>query len=204
MKITDDRDLILQQLAADTDGAVTPPLLSPLMPTASGDLVAAYIQAAEVNKCSVQRINEKTKLPAVVAEFLQQHKVPLQALVEEELLWLPWQKAGLAVECRAPSMSDQCGITGVEAAAANNGCLLLTDNIPHRLTLSLTPPYHVVALSATDIHADLPTVWQHLPHPLPRSCTLVAGPSRTADIEQTLTLGAHGPVAVLVVIVERP
>ncbi|MCH9757652.1 MAG: lactate utilization protein, partial [Proteobacteria bacterium] len=174
MKITDDRELILQQLAADTDGTVATPLpCAPAMPTARGDLVAAYRQAATANQCNVARIREQAELPAVVATFLHHHQAPLQALAEEELLALPWQQAGLAVECRAPLMSDSCGITGVEAAAANNGCLLLTDNTPHRLTLSLTPPYHVAVVSAASIYADLPAVWQHLPHPLPRSCTLV-------------------------------
>ena len=64
-----------------------------------------------------------------------------------------------------------------------------------------------MVVSADDIAGDYETVWQ--PHPrdatgpdqLPRTVNLVTGPSRSADIEQTLILGAHGPRALHILVV---
>jgi L-lactate dehydrogenase complex protein LldG len=60
-------------------------------------------------------------------------------------------------------------------------------------------------IAAADIIGDYETVWRRLreiygPGELPRTVNLVTGPSRSADIEQTLILGAHGPRALHILI----
>jgi L-lactate dehydrogenase complex protein LldG len=65
---------------------------------------------------------------------------------------------------------------------------------------------HIVAVSAEDIAGDYETVWRrirqrHGPGAMPRTVNLVTGPSRSADIEQTLILGAHGPRALHILVV---
>ena len=63
-----------------------------------------------------------------------------------------------------------------------------------------------MVVSADDIAGDYETVWQRIretygPGKLPRTVNLVTGPSRSADIEQTLILGAHGPRALHILVV---
>ena len=205
--LADDRAEIERRLRDSDSSAVSPALPSvlPALPAATGDLVQAFTVATRANQSDCVLIENMRELPAVVADFLLENKAPPQVLCEDSFLPLPWPAAALTVAAeavRAPQPADSCGITGVTAAAANNGALLLADDVPRRLTLSLTPPYHVAVVPAAVIAPDLPSVWRRLPQPLPRGCVLAAGPSRTADIEQTLTLGAHGPVRVLVVVVK--
>jgi L-lactate dehydrogenase complex protein LldF len=85
------------------------------------------------------------------------------------------------------------GLTGAVAAIAETGTVILPAGPGRLQSASLMPEVHLVVLHAADILADLP---QGLNHPEVRSAgaiNLISGPSRTADIEMTLTIGVHGP-----------
>lgn len=65
----------------------------------------------------------------------------------------------------------------------------------------------IVVVEASALVSCQEAYWQRLRRaglPLPRTVTLVTGPSRTGDIEQKLVIGAHGPVDMLVLVVEQP
>lgn len=71
-------------------------------------------------------------------------------------------------------------------------------------TVSLLPETHVAVVERTCMVATMEDAWDRLRSvhgTLPRAVNFISGPSRTADIEQTVTLGAHGPYRVLIVIV---
>jgi L-lactate dehydrogenase complex protein LldG len=100
------------------------------------------------------------------------------------------------------------GITGAEAALADTGTLV-SRNGPGRSPLaSLLPPVHIALLDARSIFPDMQSYFDSLSgeggaaRHVGESSTLVFidGPSRTADIEQTLTLGVHGPRELTVVV----
>lgn len=85
------------------------------------------------------------------------------------------------------------GLTGADGAIAETGTLLLTDAPGRPITASLLPEIHLAVLPASQIHAAMP---EALKLPSIRQTTLgvlISGPSRTADIEMTLTIGVHGP-----------
>ena len=74
-------------------------------------------------------------------------------------------------------------------------------------TLNFLPDNHIVVLDAADLAGDLETVFAQLREKfgagvLPRVVNLITGPSRSADIEQTLILGAHGPRRLHVIVVD--
>jgi L-lactate utilization protein LutC len=73
-------------------------------------------------------------------------------------------------------------------------------------TLNFTPDDMIAVLDRRDIVAHQEEVWQRIRRErkaLPRTINLVSGPSRTADIEQVVQLGVHGPRRVHVVLVEE-
>jgi L-lactate dehydrogenase complex protein LldG len=97
------------------------------------------------------------------------------------------------------------GITSAPFALAATGTLvLLSDNEEQRL-VSLLPPAHLAVIPASRILANLDELFVRLPLPADSTSALVfiTGPSRTADIEQILVRGVHGPGEVHVVIVEN-
>jgi L-lactate dehydrogenase complex protein LldF len=95
------------------------------------------------------------------------------------------------------------GLTGALAGIAETGSLVQIPGEDRPLTVSLLPEVHIAILESDDI---LPTVSAALQLPELRessSALLITGPSRTADIEMTLTIGVHGPAELVVFCVVR-
>jgi L-lactate utilization protein LutC len=102
------------------------------------------------------------------------------------------QKAGITV-VHEPDPQIRCGLTGVSAGIADTGSLVIVGGKGCPLTASLLPEIHVALLRASEL---LPSLAEALRRPEIReapAAVLVTGPSRTADIEMTLTIGVHGP-----------
>jgi L-lactate dehydrogenase complex protein LldF len=90
------------------------------------------------------------------------------------------------------------GLTGVESAIAESGTLVMVGTPEQPLTASLVPEIHVAILPASKIQKSLTEALASSALRQATAATLISGPSRTADIEMTLTVGMHGPRQVLV------
>ncbi len=94
-------------------------------------------------------------------------------------------------------LTADAGITLCESLVARNGSVLISTGMQSGRRLMIFPAIHIVVAHAsqmvTDIKEALAAVRVKYGVKLPSSITLVTGPSRTADIEKTLVLGAHGP-----------
>ena len=101
-----------------------------------------------------------------------------------------------------PDPSVQVGVTGALLGIAESGSLVLVEGADHPLTASLLPEIHIAILRASDL---VPTMADALARPEIRqaaSSVIITGPSRTADIEMTLTIGVHGPRELHVFIID--
>jgi L-lactate dehydrogenase complex protein LldF len=87
----------------------------------------------------------------------------------------------------------RAGITGVAAACAETGTIIITSGSGRPLSTSLLPEIHIAILRESDIYENLPQVFELREVQEAASVSLISGPSRTADIEMTLTIGVHGP-----------
>ncbi len=96
------------------------------------------------------------------------------------------------------------GFTFTEAGIADTGTLVLRPGAGEPRTLSLVPPLHVALLRASTLYAGLPAALRTLAPEadMPTNLLLVTGPSKTADIQQVLAFGAHGPKALVIVLVD--
>ena len=107
-------------------------------------------------------------------------------------------------EIKAALFDDMdAGFTTVRSAIADTGSLVLWPSPEEPRLLSLVPPLHVALLSARAIRDTLLGVMREegWAKGLPPNALLVSGPSKTADIEQTLAYGVHGPKRLVVVVV---
>lgn len=87
------------------------------------------------------------------------------------------------------------GITHADYALANTGTLVMFSQPGEGRALSLLPPIHVAVLEPSRILASLDELLEREPNFPTKSSAMIfiTGPSRTADIERTLTVGVHGP-----------
>lgn len=100
---------------------------------------------------------------------------------------------------REPDPTIKFGLTGCAAGIANSGTVVLLDE-GETLKASLLPEVHLVVLRARQLVADLPEALAATRHA--SNAVLVTGPSRTADIEMTLTIGVHGPKEIVAFLVD--
>jgi L-lactate dehydrogenase complex protein LldG len=97
------------------------------------------------------------------------------------------------------------GITSVDYALAATGSFVMLSS-PHEARLiSLLPPAHIAIFPRSRLLANLDQLLSILPRPADQtsSMVLITGPSRTADIEQILVRGVHGPGEIYAVIVDE-
>lgn len=144
-------------------------------------------------------------VPRAVASYLAQKNLPTKGACWPEFANLDWAGAGLTIEARASHGEDKLGITGAFCAVAETGTLMLLSGEHTHATTSLLPENHVAIVPVERIVRTMEDAWDLLRRErgsLPRQVNFISGPSRTADIEMTLVLGAHGPFRVHVIIID--
>lgn len=142
--------------------------------------------------------------PARVAAYLRERSLPMQAVCWRGLLELDWASQGISVEARPARGDDLVGITGAYCAIAETGTLVTLSGPDTPPSVSLLPETHIAVVQASSVVASMEDAWARLrtdASALPRAVNFISGPSRTADIEQTVTLGAHGPYRVHIIVI---
>ncbi len=154
--------------------------------------------------------------PAVVRSFCDQEGL-------KNLLFGPTSKAGAALAAAWATGGTQlmpydrpveafkqelftgvdAGFTGTVGGVAETGGLLLMPGQDEPRLMSLVPPIHIALLRASTIQDSFWSAVKALGwgRSLPPNALLISGPSKTADIEQTLAYGVHGPKRLIVVLV---
>lgn len=97
----------------------------------------------------------------------------------------------------------EAGFSVAMAGLAETGTLVVNTGPYEPRTLSLVPPLNIILLRASNLFASFSALVAAggLPHPMPTNLLLISGPSKTADIQQTLAYGAHGPKELIVLLV---
>lgn len=148
-------------------------------------------------------------VPKEIAALLRSYNLPMAIRRGDDprLAALPWatQKT-LTVATGASDGNDLVGVSYAFGAVAESGTLMMLSGPDNPTTLNFLPDTHVVIVSAADVAGDYETLWTRLRDHygagvMPRVVNLITGPSRSADIEQTLILGAHGPRRLHVIVV---
>ncbi|MBI2820600.1 MAG: LUD domain-containing protein [Acidobacteria bacterium] len=93
------------------------------------------------------------------------------------------------------------GVTGADFGLADTGTVVLQASRQRGRLLSLLPPVHLVILEAARVLPDLASFLAH-PRGESSALTFITGPSKTADIEQNLAVGVHGPGELHIILVE--
>jgi len=173
-------------------------------PRMTEDLVERLLRKLEEMSCTTDRVGCLDEVPRAVARYLAANSLGLSAVTSPPLASLEWENAGVSVAVRGAADADLVGLTDCFCAIAETGTLMLHSAPDSPPTLSLLPETHVAVVPLERI---VPTMEEAFARfcaqfsDMPPAVNFISGPSRTADIEQTIVLGAHGPCRVHVVLV---
>lgn len=173
------------------------------------ELFRAMVEAAAG---TVAELRDRAEVPGAVSAFLRSQNLPMRIRRGDDprLESMPWAaERTLEVSKGSSDGGDLVGVAHAFGGAAESGTLMLLSGADNPTTLNFLPDTHIVVVDANEIAGDYETLWDRLrarfgPGTLPRAINLITGPSRSADIEQTLILGAHGPRRLHVIVVGEP
>jgi L-lactate dehydrogenase complex protein LldG len=170
--------------------------------------IALFGRMLEGAAGTLRHVTSTDEVPQAIGEFLRRHNLPLSVRRGGDALLasLPWQREpALEVSVGASDGEQLSSVSHAFSGVAETGTLVLTAGPDNPTTLNFLPDNHVVVIEARDIAGDFETVLAQLRDKfgiaLPRVVNFITGPSRSADIEQTLILGAHGPRRLHVILV---
>jgi L-lactate dehydrogenase complex protein LldG len=167
-------------------------------------------------------------VPALVAALMDERKATALLAWDQAHLPVPGlldylKEEGLTVVAgdlplEDPARSEQLavvekvtiGLTGADAVLAETGTLALRSGPGRPRLASLSVRTHIALFRLDQMHASWAAWWEQLPNKnewvnaagRASNVTLISGPSRTADIEMTLTVGVHGPGELIAILCE--
>ena len=219
------RDIILQKLHTKLDQnggrarqqAVKMRLMAPpehLCPSiARGDMAAKtqrFCDQMTAQGTIISTADNPEKIPYLIGEYLQNnnHDGHLRAGQNGFIQGLNWRAIAdfpMEITYGAATDMDKICISHAVAGAAETGTLFLASSPANPTTLNFLPELHIVLIDKNTIFGSYEEAWGRLREQqpeggdMPRCVNWISGPSRTADIEQTLVRGAHGPIDLLVI-----
>ncbi len=164
-------------------------------PAFEGDLVEHFVAKMREKSATVQRLDSMAEVGPAVEDFVASVKAAPRLCVSRALAGVDWP-AGLEIACRAARRDDETSVTPCLAAVAESGGIVTLSGPDTPSTLNFVPDNHIVVVREGQVvrhFEDAWARWRASGQILPRSLNIISGPSRTADIEQTIQLGAHGP-----------
>ena len=169
-------------------------------------LLELFTEQARSVDASVAIVDDFGAVPGAVADYLRGENLPtrLRMAPDPRLDACPWDDAPtLEITRGKGEAEDVVALTGVFAGIAETGTLMLISGPDSPTTLNFLPDAHIAVLNAADLVGCYEDGWDRLRATgrMPRSVNFITGPSRSADIEQTLQLGAHGPRWLHIVVV---
>lgn len=176
--------------------------------------IALFARNVEKEFGSVVRVPDLAAVPGAVADYLAANNLPSDFAMapHPELQGIPWhERPMLMIRVGRAQPSDLVCVQHGYAAIAETGTLMLPAAPERPTTINLLGDTEIVVLRASRVVGAYEEAWDLLRAErqdsqtggfMPRNVMLVTGPSRSADIESTLELGAHGPRRLHVVLIE--
>jgi len=196
---------LAESIAAGLEARLTEPRPNALPALAEEGLAACFTTKLTAAGGRVSRAADVVQLAILISAHLSEFQCGRQLLVAPDP-WLnsvPWSNE-LSVERRAATGDDRVSVAMAFAGIAETGTAVLLSSPDNPTTLNFLPEDHIVVLPETRLVRYLEDAWARLRaefDEMPRTVNLISGPSKTADVEQTLQVGAHGPRRLHVVLV---
>lgn len=176
----------------------------PVPSFAMHDPVAHFIEECARLSTTLAEVADQAYVPREVARYIAAASLQPRCVGWREFAPLDWQSVGIQFDDRPATSGDMIGLTGCYCAIGETGTLLLLGAPTTPKATSLLPETHICVVKRSRMVATMEDAFQLMRCEIgepPRATFFVSGPSRTADIEQTIVIGAHGPYRVHVILI---
>lgn len=196
---------INQRRAAVASRIAAPPRIGLLGRVTNVDLVAAFKERAGELGVSISHVASPNEIGDAVADYLRSGNLAQVVRTSPELANVTWPNS-LTVSSGGTDGDDPVGVALARAGVAETGTVVMASGAASPTKLNYLPESHIVILAAGNIVASYEQgldIARGTDALLPRTINWISGPSRTADIEQTILVGVHGPKRIHIVIVDE-
>ncbi len=179
--------------------------------------VDLFVSMAVEAAATVARVKTLAEVPRAVADYLKGENLPAQIVMapDPSLDEIPWSNSPLIEFRRGRAKGDdQVSLSRAFAAVAETGTLVMVSDRDQPTTLHFLPETEIVVTGKSQVVGSYEDAWARLRErqraadgkdgawEMPRTVNFITGPSRSADIELTMQLGAHGPRRLHIVLVD--
>ncbi len=177
-----------------------PPAL--IRPKLSDDLLAHFCEKLVRGGGSFEHLGTRDEVAAAIFVYLQANGMAPVIRVAPALREMAWG-GELEVSYGDTRGEDLVSVTPAFCAVAETGSVVLLSGDKSPTTLNFLPDVHIVILLEDQLVPNFEDAWVELraTREMPRTINFITGPSKTADVEQTLQIGAHGPRDLHVILV---
>jgi L-lactate dehydrogenase complex protein LldG len=182
----------------DMEASVYEPLTEPLDVTFAEELVKV---AGKFGYCE-----SEDEFISFLQAYILEQDWPVMFCYDEQIQNL-LKQGGIPFESEPEKITEmKLGITRCEYLIARLGTVMVSSNVSPGRKMTVFPEIHIVVAYSSQLVPDLKDALKNIRKKyqdnFPSLISLVTGPSRTADIEKTLVLGAHGPKELYVFLIE--
>jgi L-lactate dehydrogenase complex protein LldG len=172
-------------------------------PATEGDLVEAFAKKLSAAHAEVRMLDGMADVPAAIADILRARNMAAAVHLPPDSELAP-DLPNVEVKRTPPGPFD-AAVTAAPFAIAETGTLAYVSGAGTPASWHFRPMLEIAILRTGSVVAEFEDVLRALEAKggLPSTLNLVSGPSRTGDIEQTMELGAHGPKAMVVLMVRE-
>ena len=173
-----------------------------IRPGLAHDLRSCFVEKLTQSGGTVEQLEDPAGVAAAVAGFLRRQGLPLQVRVAPALQDMTWGDS-LEVDYGTTRGEHLVSVTPAFCAVAETGSIVLLSGAESPTLLNFLPDVHILVVEARQLVPHYEDVWARLRTlgEMPRSVNFITGPSKTADVEQTLQIGAHGPRSLHVILI---
>ena len=166
-------------------------------PKWSEELMLRFIRKAEQSAASVVQLKTESDIVDAVLAYMGEQSLDKKLLCAtttmiEKIIW-PEQ---LNVETRSASIEDKVVLTEAFAGIAETGSVVLCSSKLTPVSLNFLPDHFLCVVRRDSLVNTIEDLWYKIRQQqttMPRAINIITGPSRTADVEQIIQMGAHGP-----------
>ncbi|MEA3446134.1 MAG: lactate utilization protein [Bacteroidota bacterium] len=203
------RDLILGRIRKSIEKRQgkeieKPDFSSPVKPTIDKPLIEKFTEEFAENSGQIFLYNNTKELISQLNEFLSDNKIEKLHCIDAEIQSLLTGSNILFTSEEKEFYNMEAGITNCEFLIARTGSVMVSSAQVSGRAMNVFPPCHIVFAQKSQLVQEIGdaiyAIQAKYKENLPSMISVITGPSRTADIEKTLVMGAHGPKQLIVFI----